>query len=197
MEKYLFILGKNWRLAISEIDTYLRLPKYLGTITDYSANVAVVDFQNPEISVEDIGDLMVRLGSVQKIGKMVNFINLETIELAFPANIEENRSTIYDSRDLFNKTLQDVVFELFPTIKDQSFFIANSIYPQAFNSEYYKDVLVKHVLHYLNKFYNTFLKEQGAKKAIYFRYPQKNIKSGKLNPIFPHHFFTYKIYNKS
>ena len=154
--KKIFILGKNWRLAIAELDTYLKLPKYSGIITDYSANAAIVEFHNPDISIEALGDLMVRLGSVQKIGQMLNFIDQETIEFAFPVDIEENRSTIYDSRDFIEKTLQDVVLELFPKIKDEKFFIANSIYPQAFNTPYYKEVLVKHFLHYLNKFYNTY-----------------------------------------
>ncbi len=195
MEKFLFILGKNWRLSLAEIDTFLKQSKYSGLITDYSANVAVVEFDR-SISLDDLGDLMVRLGSVQKIGRMYDFVDRDTVENAFPTDIEENRSRIYDSRELINKTVQDVIHTLFPEIQDGKFFVANSIYPQAFNSEYYKEILVKHFLHYLNKLVNTYLKDNGAKKAIYFRYPEKNILSGNLNPIFPHHFFTYKLYKE-
>lgn len=196
MEKFLFILGKNWRLSLAEIDTYLKQPKYSGIITDYSANVAVVEFNQTSISLEDLGDLMVRLGSVQKIGRMYDFIDRTTMENAFPIDIEENRSLIYDAREFIEQVLTDVIQAIFPEIKNHKFFIANSIYPQAFNTPYYKHILVKHFLHYLNKNISTILKKNEASKAIYFRYPQKNIQSGNLNPIFPHHFFRYRLYEE-
>ncbi len=137
---------------------------------------------------------MVFLGSVQKIGEMIDFIDSETFTDAFPIDIENNRAKVFSGRRYVDNTLKDVVYEIFPNIKNKKFFIANSIYPTAFNDPYYKQSLVAYFLHYVNKFFNTYLKEQGAKQAIYYRYPQKNIESGKLNPIFPHHFFTYRLY---
>jgi tRNA G10 N-methylase Trm11 len=37
------------------------------------------------------------------------------------------------------------------------------------------------------------LKEKGALKALYYKYPEKNLKSGKLNPIFPHNVIKYDL----
>ena len=194
MRKFLFVLGKNWRLALAEIDSYLQLRDYAGRITDYSSNVAIVEFENEKMSVKQLGNLMVFLGSVQKIGEMIDFIDKETFTDAFPIDIENNRAKVFSGRRYVDNTLKDVVYEIFPKIKNEKFFVANSIYPTAFNDPYYKKSLVAYFLHYVNKFFNTYLKEQGAKQAIYYKYPQKNIESGKLNPIFPHHFFTYKLY---
>ncbi len=194
MRKFLFILGRNWRLALAEIDSYLQTRDYAGRITDYSSNVAIVEFENEKMSIKQIGNLMVFLGSVQKIGEMIDFIDNETFTDAFPIDIENNRAKVFSGRRYVDNTLKDVVYEIFPKIKNEKFFIANSIYPTAFNDPYYKQSLVAYFLHYVNKFFNTYLKEQGAKQAIYYRYPQKNIESGKLNPIFPHHFFTYRLY---
>lgn len=194
LKKHLFILGRNWRLALAEIDSYLQTRDYAGRITDYSSNVAIVEFENEKMSIKQIGNLMVFLGSVQKIGEMIDFIDKETFTDAFPVDIENNRAKVFSGRRYVDNTLKDVVYELFPKIKNEKFFIANSIYPTAFNDPYYKQSLVAYFLHYINKFFNTYLKEKGAKQAIYYRYPQKNIESGKLNPIFPHHFFTYRLY---
>ena len=194
MRKFLFILGRNWRLALAEIDSYLQVRDYSGRITDYSSNVAIVEFDNEKISTKQIGNLMVFLGSVQKIGEMIDFIDSETFTDAFPVDIENNRAKVFSGRRYVDNTLKDIVYELFPIIKNKKFFIANSIYPTAFNDPYYKESLVSYFLHYVNKFFNTYLKEQGAKQAIYYKYPQKNIESGKLNPIFPHHFLTYRLY---
>jgi tRNA G10 N-methylase Trm11 len=40
------------------------------------------------------------------------------------------------------------------------------------------------------------LKQKGAKKSLYYEYPEKNIKSGNLNPIFPHHLIKYGLFNQ-
>ncbi|MCF2139786.1 MAG: hypothetical protein K9W44_07015 [Candidatus Lokiarchaeota archaeon] len=194
MEKYIFILGKNYRLALAEIDSYLQTPEYQGKIIDYSTNCAIIEFENQSIDLDEIGKLMIRLGSVQKIGRMYDFIGISILKNAFPVDMEANRVKIYAGRKYLDNTLKDLVFDLFPIIKDQDFFIANSIYPESFDDPYYSNVLVQYALHYINKFFNTYLKEQGAKKAIYYKYPQKNIENGTLNPLFPHHYFAYKLY---
>ncbi|TFH27354.1 MAG: hypothetical protein E4G98_06215 [Promethearchaeota archaeon] len=194
MEKYIFILGKNYLLALAELDAYLQTSQYQGKIVDYSTICAIVEFDDQSIELEDIGNLMIRLGGVQKIGRMYDFVELETVNKAFPVDIETNRALIYGGRRYIDNTLKDLVFELFPEIQDKSFFIATSIYPESFDDPYYASVLVKFGLHYFNKFFNTYLKEKGAKKAIYYKYPQENIEKGNLNPIFPHHYFAYKLY---
>lgn len=193
MEKFLFILGKNWRLSLAEIDSYLQQPAFRGRIADYSSNVAIVEFDRPEMPLEQICKMMVLLGGVQKIGKMIDFIDRQTFEDAFPTDIENNRAGVYAGRRYLDNTLKDLIYQLFPEPTGKKVFFANSIYPESFDAPYYK-ILIVHFLQYLNKFLNVNLKEKGAKSAIYYKYPQKNIDEGTLNPIFPHHFIAYRLY---
>jgi tRNA G10 N-methylase Trm11 len=192
MKRFLFILGRNWRLALSELEIYLQKGPFKGKIMDYSTTAAVVHFENDK-TVNEMGDLMARLGTIQKIGVMLDFLNTETLQQAFPVDIEENRAQIYNGRTYLDNTLKDLVFEVFKEIENQKLFVANSIYPIEFSDEYYQ-MLIKHFLHYVNKFFNTYLKEKGAKEALYFQYPQEQIDSGMLNPIFPHHYIKYELY---
>lgn len=136
---------------------------------------------------------MIRLGTVQKIGIMLDFIDKVTIEAAFPTDMEANRTGIYDTRKQIENTLADVARDIFGDPTGQNLFVANSIYPIEFNDSYYP-VLIKYFLQFTNKFFNTHLKEKGAKKALYYQYPQESIDKGNLNPIFPHHFEKYKLY---
>jgi tRNA G10 N-methylase Trm11 len=57
-------------------------------------------------------------------------------------------------------------------------------------------VLLKHFLPFLNKEIMALLKENGAKKSLYYKYPQENIDAGNLNPIFPHHIIKYGLFNR-
>ena len=73
-------------------------------------------FSNPEKSLEIISDLMIKLGSVQKIGKCMDFVELEVFENGFPRNadIADNRALVFSGRRYIDNTLKDIVFELFP-----------------------------------------------------------------------------------
>ena len=42
----------------------------------------------------------------------------------------------------------------------------------------------------------ALVNENGAKKSLYYRYPEENFKAGNLNPIFPHHVIKYGLFNK-
>ncbi len=47
MIRFLFVLGSNWRLSLAEIDNVLKnAPQFKGRITDYSANIAIVEFDD-------------------------------------------------------------------------------------------------------------------------------------------------------
>jgi tRNA G10 N-methylase Trm11 len=48
-------------------------------------------------------------------------------------------------------------------------------------------------LQFLNKEIVVLLKQKGAKKSIYYMYPEKDIQSGHLNPIFPHNVIRYEL----
>jgi len=63
--------------------------------------------------------------------------------------------------------------------------------------DYYKSILIKHFLPYLNENISRLLKERNAKKDIFYRYPQRNIDTGNLNPIFPHHVIRYNLLEKN
>ena len=190
--RYILITGKNWRLALAEIDRYLQMDKYAGEIIDYSANAIVVEFDYPP-EPDDIYDLQARFGSIQKIAQVYDFVDESVVKMAFPVDIKKNRSDSYANREEMEKVLRNVIFDLFLDIKDLEFFIANSIYPLTFDDPYYK-VLLQYFLQFTNKFFNRELKKHGAKQAIYYKYPMDRIQKGTLNPIFPHHFKKYKLY---
>lgn len=194
--KYFFILGKNWHLSLAEINHMLQKVDFKGKIIDYSACSAIVQFEKEELKETQIGQLQFMLGGTQKIGKVVEFIEYQTFMEAFPEEIssEVHPGVMIDARKRVTGFMEDSGYPIFGKIeKDGNYFVANSIYPIEFRSNYYK-TLIKHFLHYVNKFWMDYLKRHGAKKAIYFRYPEENVNSGNLNPIFPHHFFQYELY---
>jgi tRNA G10 N-methylase Trm11 len=65
-----------------------------------------------------------------------------------------------------------------------------------YDEEYYSQILVKHFLPFLNKEVNLMFRKHGAKASSYYKYPEKNIKAGNLNPIFPHHLIKYGLFNE-
>ncbi|MBD3353882.1 MAG: hypothetical protein GF364_20535 [Candidatus Lokiarchaeota archaeon] len=196
MYKYIFILGSNWHLSLAEINEVLKRDEYKGQITDYSACVAIVQFNRGEISEYNIAELQFMLGGTQKICKMVEFIDYNTFTEAFPPDIsgEVHPGVMIDARRTVKEYLSDCSYYIFVRIdKKGKYFVANSVYPVEFSSDYYK-ILTNHFLQFANKFWVQYLKEKGAKNAIYYRYPEDKIKNGTLNPIFPHHFMKYELF---
>ncbi|MCP4763962.1 MAG: methyltransferase domain-containing protein [archaeon] len=194
MQKYIFILGSNWMLSLSEINHILQKEEYKGKIVDYSACSAIVEFKVGEINEKKIANLIFALGGTQKICKIVDFIEHRTFHEAFPQNIEGHPGIMIDARKHVEGILKDISYPIFGRIdKNAKYFVANSIYPIKFKSEYYK-TLVNHFLHFTNKTWVKLLKEKGARSALYYRYPDENIKTGNLNPIYPHHFMKYELY---
>lgn len=198
MEKFLMVLGSNWQLSLAELDNVLKNSKYLGKIMDYSANVAIVEFDKLDKHKHYINDLMefqFILGGTQKIAKVYDFIHIHNIIEAFPLKIEK-----FQEIQKLRKKILDVIAsnldEIFPKIKNERIFYAVSIYPNFFDDEYYPKVLVKHFLPFLNTEIMKILKKKGAERALYYQYPEKNIEEGTLNPIFPHHVIKYGLLNK-
>lgn len=197
MERFLFVLGSNWQLSIAELDNYLRYSKNKGKILDYSANIAIVEFEKlheKHYFINELMEIQFTLGGCQKIAKILDFIDIQTIENAFPLkigsykNLEQNRKKILEiiDKSLIGKN------QIFPKIYESMFF-AISIYPNLYDEEYYSKILVKHFLPFLNKEVMDLLKQKGAVKSLYFKYPEKNIKDGSLNPIFPHIVIKYEL----
>jgi len=199
MEKFLFVLGSNWKLSIAELDNLLKYSKFKGKIIDYSANVAIVSFDTlheEKYFINRLMELQFMLGGCQKIAKVVDFVDIHTIREAFP-DIVENFKIIEKTRKKILDKIKMNISEIFPHIKNESIFFAVSIYPNFYDENYYSEVLVKHLLPFLNKKIMRILKSKRAKKALYYKYPEENINSGHLNPIFPHHLITYGLFERN
>lgn len=197
MERFLFILGSNWKLAIAELDNYLANSQNKGRILDYSANIAVVEFEKLQQDKHYINKLMeiqFTLGGCQKIAKIYDFIDINTIHDAFPLDITKFKF-VERTRNKILSVISNLIIGkdgIFPKVYESMFF-AVSIYPNLYDEEYYSKVLIKHFLPFLNKEIMEILKQKGSEKALYYQYPEKNIISGNLNPIFPHHVIKYEL----
>jgi len=195
MDDFLFILGSNWKLSLAELDMCLKSNTFKGKINDYSSNIATVKFDtllNQDHYVDNLETLQYFLGGTQKIARIFDFFNIHTLKNAFPLRID-NFNQVKRERKKIKRILENSLERIFRKIKDEDIFFAVSIYPNLFDDKYYREVLVKHFLPFLNKNISKILKEKNANKAIYFKYPEKNINSGNLNPIFPHHVIKYEL----
>ncbi|TXT62995.1 MAG: hypothetical protein BAJALOKI1v1_810009 [Promethearchaeota archaeon] len=195
MNQFIFVLGSNYKLSLAELDTFLKSKEFKGRIIDYSSTIAVVRFEELDTQkyyVNQLENLQYFLGGTQKIAHVFEFININSLKEAFPFRVNNFNAVRKERKNI--KNLIEIALEaIFPTIEKENIFFAVSIYPNLFNDEYYKNVLVKHFLPFLNKTISKRLKKKNANKAIYFKYPQKNINSGNLNPIFPHHVIQYEL----
>jgi len=199
MEKFIFILGSNWKLSIAELDNVLKYSEFQGRIIDYSANIAVVKFDKlhkERYFINKLMELQFILGGCQKIAKIVDFIPIHTLQEAFPSTVEKFKLIERTRKEILD-ILRKRMDEIFPHIRNESLFYAVSIYPNFYDDKYYSEVLVKHFLPFLNKGIMGILKQKRAKKALYYKYPQENIDSGDLNPIFPHHLITYGLFERN
>ncbi len=198
MEKFLFVLGSNWKLSLAELDNLLKYSNFKGKIVDYSANIAIVTFETlheDKHFINRLMELQFMLGGCQKIAKVLDFINIHTIREAFPTTVEKFK-LIEKTREVILTNLKGNIDKIFPHIRNESIFFAVSIYPNLYDESYYSEVLVKHFLPFLNKGIMEILKQKGAKKSLYYKYPEENIQSGNLNPIFPHHLIKYGLFNQ-
>ncbi len=198
MNRFLFVLGSNWQLSLAELDNVLKNSQFKGRIIDYSANVAIVEFESLHNEIHYVNNLMELqyiLGGIQKIGEIYDFIDIQTINQAFPWKVD-NYKKVESIRQKIIESLSSNLQRIFRRVKNENIFFAISIYPNLFDEDYYSQVLIKHFLPFLNKEISHLIKEKGGKKVSYYKYPDKYIKSGHLNPIFPHHLITYGLFNE-
>jgi len=198
MNRFLFVLGSNWQLSLAEIDNVLKNSQFKGRITDYSANIAIVEFDDlheDKLYANKLMELQYILGGTQKIAEIHDFIDIQTVQRAFPLQVEQYRQVDIKRKEIL-KVVDSSLKKVFPSIARESLFFAVSIYPNLYDDNYYSDVLLKHFLPFLNKEIMTLLKENRAKKSLYYKYPQENIDAGNLNPIFPHHVIKYGLFNR-
>ncbi len=201
MERFIFVLGSNWQLSLAELDNYLKFSKYRGRIIDYSANLAIVEFddlhQDPHY-INKLMEIQFNLGGCQKISKIFDFIDINTIKDSFPIQMQKFKHVESTRKKIIN-IIDNVIIGkkgIFPKVYESMFF-AVSIYPNLYDDRYYSEILVKHFLPFLNKEISTVLRQKGSIKVLYYQYPEKNIKSGNLNPIFPHHIIKYDLLNEN
>ena len=198
MIRFLFVLGSNWQLSLAELDNVLKNSQFKGRITDYSANIAIVEFDDlhdDRLYANKLMELQYILGGIQKIAEIHDFIDIQTVQFAFPLQIEKYKQVDIKRKEIL-KVVDSSLKKVFPSIRRESLFFAVSIYPNLYDDNYYSDVLLKHFLPFLNKEIMVLLKENGAKKSLYYKYPQENIDAGNLNPIFPHHIIKYGLFNR-
>ncbi|NVM16732.1 MAG: hypothetical protein HWN80_03385 [Candidatus Lokiarchaeota archaeon] len=198
MNRFLFVLGSNWQLSLAELDNFLKNSQIKGRITDYSANIAIVEFddiQKNKHYINELMELQYILGGCQKIAEIYDFVDIQTTFNAFPLKVEKFK-LIETKRNEILEVIDKSLPKIFPQIKNGSIFFAVSIYPNLYDDIYYSEVLVKHFLPFLNKEIMVLLNKKGTKKSLYYKYPEENIKSGNLNPIFPHNVIKYGLFNK-
>ena len=198
MNRFLFVLGSNWQLSLAELDNFLKNSQIKGRITDYSANIAIVEFDDlhkNKYYINDLMELQYLLGGCQKIAEIYDFVDTQTIFSAFPLKVEKFKLIETKRREIL-KVIGNSLPKIFPHIKNESIFFAVSIYPNLYDDTYYSEVLIKHFLPFLNKEIMALVNEKGATKSLYYKYPEENINSGNLNPIFPHHVIKYGLFNK-
>lgn len=197
MDRFIFVLGSNWQLSLAELDNYLKYSQNKGKIIDYSANIAIVEFEDLHKNryyVNDLMEIQFTLGGCQKIARIFDFIDIQTILNAFPLNIEKYKEVERKRKEIINIIDKILIGRdhIFPKVYESMFYCI-SIYPNLYDDEYYPKVLVKHFLPFLNKAFMERIREKGAVKVLYYKYPEKNIKSGNLNPIFPHNVIKYDL----
>ncbi len=96
MDRFIFVLGSNWQLSLAELDNYLKYSQHKGKIIDYSANIAIVEFEELHKNryyINELMEIQFTLGGCQKIAKIFDFIDIQTILNAFPFNIEKIQSS--------------------------------------------------------------------------------------------------------
>ncbi|MHA1758355.1 MAG: TRM11 family SAM-dependent methyltransferase [Promethearchaeota archaeon] len=199
MKKFLFVLGSNWHLSIAELDHLLKFSQYKGKIVDYSANIAIVEFDkltSLHFYINELEEIQFTLGGCQKIAEIYDFIDIHTIKDAFPERMERIKLMKKARKRIIDILNQILVGKgkIFPKVYESMFF-AVSIYPNLFDDKYYSKILLRHLLPFLNKEIMNVLKEKGAEKCLYYKYPEENIQAGNLNPIFPHHLKKYKLFS--
>lgn len=197
MDRFIFVLGSNWQLSLAELDNYLKYSQNKGKIIDYSANIAIVEFEDLHKNRYYINDLMevqFTLGGCQKIARIFDFIDIQTIQNAFPFEIEKYKEVERTRKEIINRIDKILIGKnlIFPKVYE-SMFYGISIYPNLYDDEFYPKILVKHFLPFLNKALMERIRQKGATKVLYYKYPEKNLNSGNLNPLFPHKVIKYDL----
>ena len=188
MKNFFFILGKNWELSLAEISNFLVTDDFNGKIIEHTKNCALVEF-NSKKKIEEMQYFQDILGGILKIGKVICEIPKEIMINAFPFKLR-NAGLLKDSREIVTKEIREKYLPKLKLKKFEDFFFAISIYPTLFDKP---DINLTKSYPFINKFIKKEIEEAYKIKTNYFRYPEKNIKSGQINPIWPHNIHNYSL----
>jgi len=101
---YVFILGKNWKLSVAELVSFLKSRAYTPRIIDISKS-----FVATELEKSLTPSVMADLGGTIKIGRVVTEIPVETVKKAFFEKDKQARNEI--QTNLFSNNTVERVFD--------------------------------------------------------------------------------------
>ncbi|MHA1730510.1 MAG: TRM11 family SAM-dependent methyltransferase [Promethearchaeota archaeon] len=194
--RYVFILGRDWRTSLLELDFFLTHAKVPGRVVDYSSTAAIAEFPE-ELPPRQEAYAVQHLGGTQKLARVLKFVPRDTWDAAFPETLSDPKSFQYARREI-TRLLGDALARfVFPRerVKSKKLFVANSIYPTFFDDDLYRDT-VRFTLPFLNDTVVKQLRKKLGSKVTYYSYPRENVQSGSLNPIFPHHVIRYQLFDQ-
>ncbi|MHA1799491.1 MAG: TRM11 family SAM-dependent methyltransferase [Candidatus Helarchaeota archaeon] len=192
MKYFFFILGKDWELSLAELSSFLTENDFKGKIIEHTKNCAIVKF-NSDKNLEEMGKLQEILGGIQKIGKIILEMPKKIMIKSFPFKIKNSRTTL-ENRAIIKKEIREkLLFELISG-KEEDFFFAFSIYPALFAKP---EIMISKAYLFFNKLIKSEIQNIFNIKTSYFKYPEKNLKNGQINPIWPHNVINYSLLEKN
>jgi len=139
---YVFISGKNWKLSLAELVSFLKVRRYQFKITDLAKSFFIVETE------ENLDDSLIDdLGGIIKIGKVISHIPSENVKDAFlqrskqvQEEIKANLSVNCAINEIFKTPIKKCVFGVSLYFEDSRFMRA-SREMQRFVGSYFKDRL--------------------------------------------------------
>ncbi len=181
MPKYLFILGKNWRLSIAEIIELLNSQNIKFKVIDLSPKACIVETQN-KLYLRELDRIQERLGGTLKIGSILYEYNDQLLTRSFGKEHKD------DERIEPTNWIE----KLWGNVKGKRIKFTISIYP-VLDSKPNFDVV--RAINYLNNKTKSILYELGAYKVRYYKYDVKKegTKENPTNPLWPHVIIKEKL----
>ncbi len=181
MPKYLFILGKNWRLSIAEIIELLNSQNIKFKVIDLSPKACIVETQN-KLYLRKLDRIQERLGGTLKIGSILYEYNDQLLTRSFGK--EHKEDVRIEPTNWIEK--------LWGNVKGKRIKFTISIYP-VLDSKPNFDVV--RAINYLNNKTKSILYELGAYKVRYYKYDVKKegTKGNLTNPLWPHVIIKEKL----
>ncbi len=171
MPKYLFVLGKNWRLAIAEIIELLQIYNIKFKVVDLSPKVCIVNV-NRKLTLKELDKIQCRLGGTLKIGSILFESPNRLLSEMFG----------YERRKREEIEPENWIPKVWQKIKGKRIKFTISIYPIIDSNPEFN---VIQAINYLSNKTKQRLYDLGASKARYYIYKIKNMETSNKNPTNP------------